>query len=165
MVPTCQHISYVAILPFYSDCAVLKYTRSRFMCVQASEYEFPSHSSLLNYVSQTVHLLHYLCLPLKALFFPLVKVLCRPLTRSLNDSPLRVAVRPLDVHILGANQPLSASRRYDLLCQSSGSRPPATITWWRNGQRLTKTKETVSKIYIIIHLHDYNILHKLIFTL
>lgn len=45
--------------------------------------------------------------------------------------------------ILGANQPLSAGRRYDLLCQSSGSRPPATITWWKNGQRLERTKETV----------------------
>lgn len=51
---------------------------------------------------------------------------------------------PLDVKILGANQPLSAGRRYDLLCQSSGSRPPATITWWKNGQRLERTKETTS---------------------
>jgi len=62
-----------------------------------------------------------------------------------------VAVRPLDVHILGANQPLSAGRRYDLLCQSSGSRPPAAITWWRNGQRLTKTKETVSFTSILFY--------------
>ncbi|XP_066996078.2 nephrin [Anabrus simplex] len=51
---------------------------------------------------------------------------------------------PLDVRILGDSQPLSAGRRYDLLCQSSGSRPPASITWWRNGQRLEKTKETTS---------------------
>ncbi|KAF5271773.1 hypothetical protein FQA39_LY08096 [Lamprigera yunnana] len=49
---------------------------------------------------------------------------------------------PVDVKILGSNQPLSAGRRYDLLCQSSGSRPPASITWWKNGQRLEKTKET-----------------------
>nr|XP_023021733.1 hemicentin-1 [Leptinotarsa decemlineata] len=51
---------------------------------------------------------------------------------------------PLDVKILGANQPLSAGRKYDLLCQSSGSRPPATITWWKNGQRLEKTKDMTS---------------------
>ncbi|XP_044744412.1 nephrin-like isoform X1 [Coccinella septempunctata] len=51
---------------------------------------------------------------------------------------------PLDVKILGANQPLSAGRRYDLLCQSSGSRPPASITWWKNGQRLERTKDTTS---------------------
>ena len=51
---------------------------------------------------------------------------------------------PLDVRILGASQPLSAGRRYDLLCQSSGSRPPASITWKLDGQRLERTKETVS---------------------
>ncbi|XP_060532294.1 nephrin-like isoform X2 [Cylas formicarius] len=51
---------------------------------------------------------------------------------------------PLDVKILGSNQPLSAGRHFDLLCQSSGSRPPATITWWKNGQRLEKTKDTTS---------------------
>ncbi|CAH1186722.1 unnamed protein product [Phyllotreta striolata] len=52
---------------------------------------------------------------------------------------------PLDVKILGSNQPLSAGRRYDLLCQSSGSRPPASITWWKSGQRLEKTNHTTSK--------------------
>jgi CD80-like C2-set immunoglobulin domain len=140
---TCQHISYVAISPFYSDCAGLHvcikiytlYVRARIrIWVAAAE------AVCLNYVS---HLLHW-CLPLKALFSfpPSVKVLFAAADLSMILS--RVAVRPLDVHILGSNQPLSAGRRYDLLCQSSGSRPPATITWWRNGQRLTKTKETVS---------------------
>lgn len=52
-------------------------------------------------------------------------------------------VSPLNVRLLGAHQPLSAGRRYDLLCQSAGSRPPAVITWWRDGQRLEKTTETV----------------------
>jgi hypothetical protein len=55
-----------------------------------------------------------------------------------------VAVMPLDVRILGASQPLSEGRRYDLLCQSSGSRPPASITWKLDGKRLKGTKETVS---------------------
>ncbi|XP_047519195.1 hemicentin-2-like isoform X2 [Pieris napi] len=51
---------------------------------------------------------------------------------------------PLTVHILGSNQPLSAIRRYDLLCQSAGSRPPASITWWKNGHRINNAKETLS---------------------
>ncbi|XP_065355312.1 nephrin [Calliphora vicina] len=51
---------------------------------------------------------------------------------------------PLDIRLLGAHQPLSAGRRYDLLCQSSGSRPPAVITWWLDGVRLEKTTETTS---------------------
>lgn len=62
----------------------------------------------------------------------------------LNKSAILFAVGPLDVKILGSNQPLSAGRRYDLLCQSSGSRPPASITWWKGENRLEKTKETVS---------------------
>lgn len=45
--------------------------------------------------------------------------------------------------LLGAHQPLSAGRKHELLCQSSGSRPPAVITWWRDGQRLDTTTETV----------------------
>ncbi|PSN53374.1 hypothetical protein C0J52_03821 [Blattella germanica] len=56
-------------------------------------------------------------------------------------------VMPLDVRILGASQPLSAGRRYDLLCQSSGSRPPASITWTLDGQRLERTKETKRSRY------------------
>lgn len=57
-------------------------------------------------------------------------------------------VAPLNIRLLGAYQPLSAGRRYDLLCQSAGSRPPAIITWWQNGIRLEKTTETVSVKYI-----------------
>lgn len=54
-------------------------------------------------------------------------------------------VAPLNIRLLGAHQhqPLSAGRRYDLLCQSSGSRPPAVITWFRDAERLDRTTETV----------------------
>ncbi|XP_056646735.1 hemicentin-1-like [Diorhabda sublineata] len=64
-----------------------------------------------------------------------------PLTSSLK---IDMNFGPLDVKILGSNQPLSAGRRYDLLCQSSGSRPPASITWWKNGQRFERTNHTTS---------------------
>lgn len=59
---------------------------------------------------------------------------------------LSLLVTPLNIRLLGAHQPLSAGKRYDLLCQSAGSRPPAVITWWRDGQRLEKTTETVNFI-------------------
>lgn len=55
-----------------------------------------------------------------------------------------LAVLPLEVRIIGSNQPLSAGKRYELVCVTSGSRPPATVTWWRNDQRLVDTKESVS---------------------
>ncbi|XP_015439743.1 PREDICTED: hemicentin-2-like [Dufourea novaeangliae] len=51
---------------------------------------------------------------------------------------------PLDVKIIGANQPLSAGKRYELVCLTSGSMPPAMVTWWRNEQRLVGSKETSS---------------------
>ncbi|XP_037921192.1 kin of IRRE-like protein 1 [Hermetia illucens] len=51
---------------------------------------------------------------------------------------------PLNIKLLGAHQPLSAGRRYELLCQSAGSRPAAAITWWLDGQRLETTTETTS---------------------
>jgi len=60
-----------------------------------------------------------------------------------NDVFIYHIVAPLNVRLLGSHQPLSAGRRYDLLCQSAGSRPPAVITWWRDGQRLESTTETV----------------------
>ncbi|CAH1102842.1 unnamed protein product [Psylliodes chrysocephalus] len=69
-----------------------------------------------------------------------------PKTQALTASlTIDMNFGPLDVKILGSNQPLSAGRRYDLLCQSSGSRPPASITWWKSGQRFERTNHTTSK--------------------
>ncbi|CAH1399329.1 unnamed protein product [Nezara viridula] len=53
-------------------------------------------------------------------------------------------VKPLEVKIQDSNQPLSAGRLYNLPCTSTGSRPPAQLTWWKGDHRLDKTKETVS---------------------
>lgn len=46
------------------------------------------------------------------------------------------SVRPLNVEILNSNNPFSADRKYELPCQSFGSRPPAEITWWMDGKQL-----------------------------
>ncbi|XP_072153074.1 nephrin isoform X1 [Bemisia tabaci] len=51
---------------------------------------------------------------------------------------------PLDVRITETTQPLSAGRRAEFQCQSSGSRPPAKVTWWLDQERLPTTKETTS---------------------
>ena len=64
-----------------------------------------------------------------------------------NFSILFFTVGPLDVRITESNQPFTASRKYELICQSSGSRPPAQVTWWKDGRRLDKTKDTVSDIF------------------
>ena len=51
------------------------------------------------------------------------------------------AVRPLTVNLLGTNNPLSVGVTYQLTCQSVGSRPAATITWWMGGQKLRLTNQ------------------------
>ncbi|XP_043241733.1 nephrin-like isoform X1 [Amphibalanus amphitrite] len=58
-------------------------------------------------------------------------------------------LRPLTVNLLGTNNPLSAGVTYQLTCQSVGSRPAATITWWMGGQKLRLTNQTSS--------HDGNV--------
>ncbi|KAG6464218.1 hypothetical protein O3G_MSEX014364, partial [Manduca sexta] len=45
-------------------------------------------------------------------------------------------LRPLTVEILSREQPLSVGRRTELLCKSTGARPPANITWWLGGKQL-----------------------------
>ncbi|XP_058059775.1 neural cell adhesion molecule 1 [Anopheles bellator] len=77
------------------------------------------------------------------------KLLCRA-TNHARAHPVEQSVQidmnfaPLNIRLIGAHQPLSAGRRYDLLCQSAGSRPAASITWFLDGVRLDKSKETTS---------------------
>ncbi|XP_064469296.1 protein turtle homolog B-like [Ornithodoros turicata] len=48
---------------------------------------------------------------------------------------------PLDVTIQPPNRPLSADQELELVCTSSGSRPPALLTWWKGGEQLISSKE------------------------
>ena len=54
------------------------------------------------------------------------------------------AVSPLNVRINPEEQPLTAQRKYDLVCESVGSRPPAKLTWYKDNSRLERTKDLVS---------------------
>ncbi|XP_065559909.1 nephrin-like [Artemia franciscana] len=56
---------------------------------------------------------------------------------------LDMNLRPLTTKILSSRQPLTAGRRYDITCQAAGSKPPAVITWWKNGEMLRRTKEMI----------------------
>ncbi|XP_030763465.1 LOW QUALITY PROTEIN: nephrin-like [Sitophilus oryzae] len=46
-----------------------------------------------------------------------------------SSTSIDIYFRPLDVEILSSNQPFSADRKYEIPCQTFGSRPPANITW------------------------------------
>lgn len=76
---------------------------------------------------------------------------------STNDltSSRPIPVKPLNVHITSLQRPLSAGRRTILKCQSSGSRPPATLTWWVGSRQLlnatvaTYDSTTISKLAFV----------------
>ena len=54
------------------------------------------------------------------------------------------SVRPQTVTISPPTEPFSVSRLAVLECRSSGSRPPATITWWKRGKFMGKASEEVT---------------------
>ncbi|XP_066969200.1 neural cell adhesion molecule 2-like isoform X2 [Macrobrachium rosenbergii] len=56
---------------------------------------------------------------------------------------LDMSFPPMEVKILGSNVALSEGERYSLVCEASGSRPPATLTWWMDGVLMTDTKDQV----------------------
>ncbi|KAH0952303.1 hypothetical protein HN011_005635, partial [Eciton burchellii] len=54
--------------------------------------------------------------------------------------------RPLSVTILSSEHaPLSANRKYDINCMTVGSRPPAKLSWYLDGKRLTNHTDKVSQ--------------------
>ncbi|CAH1128367.1 unnamed protein product [Ceutorhynchus assimilis] len=61
---------------------------------------------------------------------------------SKRQPPLvvRVAIdmylRPLEVVLVGNSLQFSTGKKYNITCESRGSRPPAGITWWKDGRRL-----------------------------
>lgn len=63
-------------------------------------------------------------------------------------------VNPTDVQLIAPQGPVSAGERVEISCESKGSRPPARITWWKDGKDLKRfaTDEivgdaTVSKLF------------------
>lgn len=49
-------------------------------------------------------------------------------------------VKPLTVKILEPPSSMIADRRYEVTCESSGSRPNAIITWYKGKRQLRRTK-------------------------
>lgn len=49
-------------------------------------------------------------------------------------------VKPLTVNIINVPSSLVADRRYEITCESSGSRPTAIITWYKGKRQLRRTR-------------------------
>ncbi|XP_011639575.1 nephrin, partial [Pogonomyrmex barbatus] len=59
---------------------------------------------------------------------------------------IEMHLRPLSVTILSSEHaPLSANRKYDINCMTVGSRPPARLSWYMDGKKLTNHTDKVSQ--------------------
>ncbi|XP_065333564.1 synaptogenesis protein syg-2-like isoform X2 [Cloeon dipterum] len=57
---------------------------------------------------------------------------------------LEMHFKPISASILSSSQSLSAERKYELVCESVGSRPPTKISWWKDNKKLENYTEKVS---------------------
>ncbi|KAF2364547.1 CD80-like immunoglobulin C2-set, partial [Trinorchestia longiramus] len=63
------------------------------------------------------------------------------LTKSLQSSViLNMSFPPASVDIVGEEGPLSEGRKYSFTCQVTGSRPPATLVWFKDAMEINQTK-------------------------
>ncbi|XP_037957726.1 neural cell adhesion molecule 1-A [Teleopsis dalmanni] len=58
---------------------------------------------------------------------------------------LDMHLKPLTVKIIDPPLSMVADRRYEVVCESNGSRPNAIITWYKGKRQLRRTKDEVSK--------------------
>ncbi|GIY34932.1 uncharacterized protein CDAR_36401 [Caerostris darwini] len=78
--------------------------------------------------------------------------LSAPITAAVK---LDISLNPTEVQITTSNKPCSAGERIEIVCVSKGSRPPAKISWWKDGKDLKRyaTDEiqddvTTSKLFL-----------------
>lgn len=57
---------------------------------------------------------------------------------------LHFLVKPVAVHILAKEKFVSADKRIDVECKSSGSKPEAMITWHKSARQLKRMSKNVS---------------------
>ena len=55
---------------------------------------------------------------------------------------------------MSKREPLSAGRDYLLECRSYGSRPPATVTWWKNSKFMNKAESQVCMVQLFSIAED-----------
>ncbi|CAH1977124.1 unnamed protein product [Acanthoscelides obtectus] len=62
---------------------------------------------------------------------------------------LDLILKPLTAKILKTVSPLVADKRYEATCESTGSRPPAIITWYKGKRQLRRTKVSVTALFYL----------------
>lgn len=70
--------------------------------------------------------------------------LCNYLTLKFSIYSRFPTVKPIAVHITTREKFVSAEKRYDVECKSSGSRPEAVLTWWKGSRQIKRMAKNVS---------------------
>jgi hemolysin-activating ACP:hemolysin acyltransferase len=66
----------------------------------------------------------------------------------------KITVKPLTVKIVNAISRLAADRRYEIQCESVGSRPNAIITWYKGKRQLRRAKVRAFRAFVaFIRVH------------
>lgn len=60
---------------------------------------------------------------------------------------LEISVKPQTVTILTKEKQVSADKRYEVECKTSGSRPEAIITWWKGSRPVKRLAKNVSRCW------------------
>ncbi|XP_026318067.1 hemicentin-1 [Hyposmocoma kahamanoa] len=74
---------------------------------------------------------------------------------------LDINLKPLTVTILNKEKQVSADKRYEIECKTTGSRPEAYVTWWKNNRQLkrmaknfSENNETLSVLTLVPSVED-----------
>lgn len=59
-----------------------------------------------------------------------------------------LAVKPQTVNILTKEKQVSADKRYEVECRTTGSRPDAIITWWKGSRPVKRLAKNVSRLFL-----------------
>ncbi|CAH0550173.1 unnamed protein product [Brassicogethes aeneus] len=78
------------------------------------------------------------------------RLICQASNNNLVPPETRVAVldinlKPQSVHILTKEKQVSAEKRYEVECRTSGSRPDAVITWWKGSRPVKRLAKNFSE--------------------
>ncbi|CAD0203702.1 unnamed protein product [Chrysodeixis includens] len=74
---------------------------------------------------------------------------------------LDINLKPITVNILTKEKQVSADKRYEVECKTTGSRPEASVTWWKNNRLLkrmaknfSENNETLSVLSLVPNVED-----------
>uniref|UniRef100_A0AAG5DBV7 Ig-like domain-containing protein n=1 Tax=Anopheles atroparvus TaxID=41427 RepID=A0AAG5DBV7_ANOAO len=56
---------------------------------------------------------------------------------------LDMHLKPLTIKVINPPNTLVADKRYEITCQSTGSRPNAIITWYKGKRQMRRTRDEV----------------------